>query len=109
MSTEEEKRLTGFFKNDQAKSSSVCIEAKLEKIASKMGKSRAPNKIKKVSGIDLPMEAAGVMSCSALKKKMFIPCVKQELEKRGVQHNANANVTSLVMLIEQDEGTEKTF
>ena len=109
ISNDDKIRLTGLFQNETTKASSVRMQAKIEKVSSKLGKFRKPNAVQRLTGVDLPLEAAGLMTYSTLKKNIYIPCIKEELDKRGVAHDEGKKVGELVDLLQENEGDEKIF
>ena len=43
------------------------------------------------------------------EKHIYIPCIKEELDKREVAHNEGKKVGELVDLLQENEGDEKIF
>ena len=101
--------LQGSFKMKQQRHLLFACKPKLRKVSSKLGKFRKLNAIQRLTSVDLPLEATSLMTYSTLKKNIYIPCIKEELDKKEVAHDEGKKVGELVDLLQENEGDEKIF
>jgi hypothetical protein len=105
-------KLMGLYQNESEKVSTKRTEETVSKVEDKKDKHRPPNAIQKVRGVDLPPAVAGWLSFGALGKKIFIPCVKKELEARDVAFEEGTGIKELVKLLREataSSGNDKVF
>ena len=101
-------KLKSVLKNKATRVSGHRAHKKVAMIMAKWEKRRAPNKIERERGIDLPALVLGKIPYSSCNKKKYVDNVIRELEERKkvrpqLEFDPSVNVKALVDILKKDE------